>query len=86
MVVHWGGTPIDLDRVAHVQEICFQRFGFRPRVIEDCAHAIGAEHRGVKLGNHGNLCVFSLQAIKHLTAVDGGLLLCPNNCCTSAAS
>ena len=79
MVVHWGGSPADLDRIAHVQEICFQRFGFRPRVIEDCAHAIGAEHRGMKLGSHGNLCVFSLQAIKHLTSVDGGLLLCPNS-------
>lgn len=79
MIVHWGGTPVDLDRVAHAQEVCFQRFGFRPMVIEDCAHAIGAEHRGLKLGNHGNLCVFSLQAIKHLTAVDGGLLVCPTN-------
>ena len=79
MVVHWGGSPIDLDKVAHVQEVCFQRFGFRPAVIEDCAHAIGAEHKGLKLGNHGNLCVFSLQAIKHLTAVDGGLLLCPSS-------
>ena len=46
MLVHWGGTPVDLNRVSRVQEICFQRFGFRPRVIEDCAHAIGAEHRG----------------------------------------
>ena len=59
--------------------MCYQRFGFRPRVVEDCAHAIGAEHRGLKLGNHGNFCCFSLQAIKHLTSVDGGLLLCPNN-------
>jgi dTDP-glucose 4,6-dehydratase len=77
MLVHWGGSPVDLDRVAHVQEVCLQRFGFRPRIIEDCAHAIGAEHRGLKLGSHGNMCVFSLQAIKHLTAVDGGLLLLP---------
>ena len=79
MIVHWGGSPVNLDKVAHVQEVCFQRFGFRPMVIEDCAHAIGAEHRGLKLGNHGNFCCFSLQAIKHLTSVDGGLLLCPNN-------
>ena len=79
MVVHWGGSPVDLTGVARVQEVCFQRFGFRPRVIEDCAHAIGAEQNGLKLGNHGNMCVFSLQAIKHLTSVDGGLLLCPSS-------
>ena len=78
MVVHWGGQPVDLDKLAQIQEVCFKRYGFRPRVIEDCAHAIGAEHRGLKLGSHGNMCVFSLQAIKHLTSVDGGILLCPN--------
>ena len=77
VLVHWGGSPVDLDRVARMQEVCFQRFGFRPRVIEDCAHAIGAEQNGRKLGNHGNMCVFSLQAIKHLTSVDGGLLVLP---------
>ena len=79
MVVHWGGTPVDLTGVAHIQEVCLKRYGFRPMVIEDCAHAIGAEQAGRKLGCHGNLCVFSLQAIKHLTSIDGGLLLCPNN-------
>ena len=78
MVVHWGGSPVDLERVARVREICFQRFGFRPHVIEDCAHAIGAKFDGRVLGNHGNTCVFSLQAIKHLTSVDGGLITLPN--------
>ena len=77
MLVHWGGTPVDLNRVSRVREVCYQRFGFRPMVIEDCAHAFGAEYGGQKLGTHGNLCVFSLQAIKHLTTGDGGLLLLP---------
>ncbi len=77
MVVHWGGTPVDLDGLAHVQEVCYKRFGFRPMVIEDCAHAMGAEHGSLKLGSHDNICVFSLQAIKHLTSVDGGLILLP---------
>eukprot|EP00966_Prymnesium_polylepis_P160516 3711113-Prymnesium_polylepis.1 len=62
MLVHWGGMPIDLDRVARIQQVCFEKYGFRPQVIEDCAHAIGAEHKQLKLGNHGNICVFSLQA------------------------
>lgn len=77
MVVHWGGSPIDLARVAAIQERCFAKFGFRPAVIEDCAHAFGAKFKGKKLGSHGNLCCFSLQAIKHLTSIDGGILIAP---------
>ncbi|EOD14415.1 hypothetical protein EMIHUDRAFT_460382 [Emiliania huxleyi CCMP1516] len=77
MVVHWGGSPVDLGRLAAIQERCFSRFGFRPAVIEDCAHAFGAEWGGRKLGSHGNFCCFSLQAIKHVTAVDGGVLIAP---------
>ena len=61
MIVHWGGVPADLDRIARIQQTCFQKFGFIPHVIEDCAHSMGAEHQGRKLGTHGNICVFSLQ-------------------------
>ena len=78
MLVHWGGRPVDLDRVARIQETCRRRYGFTPAVIEDCAHAIGSEFGGRKVGNHGNICVFSLQAIKHLTSGDGGLIILPN--------
>ena len=61
MIVHWGGVPANLDRIARIQQTCFQKFGFIPHVIEDCAHSMGAEHQGRKLGTHGNICVFSLQ-------------------------
>ena len=30
------------------------------------------------LGNHGNICTYSFQAIKHITSVDGGMLILPN--------
>lgn len=78
MVVHWGGTPIDLDELVKIQDEAYHKFGFRPYVIEDCAHAFGATFNGKKLGRHGNLCIYSLQAIKHLTTGDGGLLLVPD--------
>ena len=77
--VHWGGTPIDLDAVDQICDRCLERFGFRPKVIEDCAHAFGAEYKGKKLGNHGHMCAFSFQAIKHITTVDGGLLIPPDD-------
>ena len=79
MLVHWGGYPNDLDRIKEIQQNALFRFGFKPAVIEDGAHSFGSKYKEKLIGNHGNLTMFSLQAIKHLTAVDGGLLLSPHN-------
>ncbi len=76
-VVHWGGYPVDLNALKELQEEHYSKYGYRFRIIEDCAHAFGATFEGKKLGNHGNICVFSLQAIKHLTTGDGGLIILP---------
>jgi dTDP-4-amino-4,6-dideoxygalactose transaminase/GNAT superfamily N-acetyltransferase len=77
MVVHWGGNPIDLAELDDIKRYARQRFGTDLTVIEDCAHAMGAELGGKKIGTHGNICVFSFQAIKHLTTGDGGLITVP---------
>jgi len=77
MVVHWGGYPNDLDALRSIQQECFSRFGTCPPIIEDCAHAFGARYKGRMIGASGNYCVFSFQAIKHLTCGDGGALTCP---------
>ena len=77
-LVHWGGNPVDLDKL---DEICCnhkKQYGFKPMVVEDCAHSFGSEYNGKKIGNHGNICVFSLQAIKLLTTGDGGFITLPN--------
>lgn len=79
MVVHWGGYPCDLEALRDAQERCLELYGFRPGIIEDCAHAIGAKYKGKMLGNHGNLCCFSFQAIKHFTTGDGGMLVSPSH-------
>lgn len=79
MVVHWGGYPLDLDALKNIQDDCERLYGFRPPIIEDCAHAMGAKYKGKLLGNHGNICMFSFQAIKHFTTVDGGMLVLPND-------
>ena len=78
MVVHWGGYPIDLERLRQIQEKAMRLYGFKPAVIEDCAHAMGSKYKGKLIGTHGNICTFSLQAIKHITSVDGGLLFVPH--------
>jgi dTDP-4-amino-4,6-dideoxygalactose transaminase len=78
MFVHWGGYPVDLDAINAILDRKEKEIGFRPKIIEDCAHAFLSEYKGKKLGTSGNYTVFSLQAIKHLTTCDGGLLFCPN--------
>jgi dTDP-4-amino-4,6-dideoxygalactose transaminase len=78
MLVHWGGYPVDLDKVVEIQNQAYHNFGFKPAVIEDCAHAFGSTFKGQPMGSHGNICTFSFQAIKHLTAVDGGALVVPH--------
>jgi len=69
-VVHWGGNPCDLARINAIAA---------PRgitVIEDNAHGWGSAYRSKPIGNHSDFAVYSLQAIKHVTSVDGGLLVC----------
>jgi dTDP-4-amino-4,6-dideoxygalactose transaminase len=77
ILVHWGGYPNDLDRIKQIQNKAYQMYGFKPAVIEDGAHSFGSKYKGKKLGNHGNMIMYSLQAIKHVTAIDGGLLVLP---------
>lgn len=67
-MVHWGGNPCDIDainKIAHDAGI---------NTVEDGAHAMGMEYKGKKFGNHSDFSMNSLQAIKHLTSIDGGLL------------
>ncbi len=76
--VHWGGYPNDLDKLKEIQDKAEIMNGFRPAIIEDCAHSFGSEYKGKKLGNHGNICFYSTQAIKHFTTGDGGFLILPH--------
>jgi dTDP-4-amino-4,6-dideoxygalactose transaminase len=43
VVVHWGGIPVD---VGDIRRRLSQRLGYCPPIIEDCAHAFGAEYEG----------------------------------------
>ena len=57
MIVHWGGYPCDLNAIKDIQHECEGLYGYRPPVIEDCAHAFGATYDGKLLGNHSNYYV-----------------------------
>jgi dTDP-4-amino-4,6-dideoxygalactose transaminase len=77
ILVHWGGYPCDLDKVKEIQNNALNQFGFKPAVIEDGAHSFGSTYKGKHIGTHGNMTMYSLQAIKHITSIDGGLLFTP---------
>ncbi len=70
--VHWGGYPCELDEINTLAR------QYDLAVIEDAAHALGAQYRGQAIGRISRFTAFSFQAIKHLTTGDGGAL-----CCTS---
>lgn len=70
MVVHYGGIPASINAIRAVAE------AYGLPVVEDAAHALGARYGGRLLGSHSEYVVFSFQAIKHLTTVDGGMLAC----------
>ena len=68
MVVHWGGSPCDIDFIGKIAAI------YNLPVIEDAAQALGSEYAGKPVGSHSDFVAFSFQAIKILSTVDGGLL------------
>jgi perosamine synthetase len=70
MMVHWGGRPCDIAGIGDIA----RRHGIK--VIEDAAHALGATYRDRPIGGHSDFVVFSFQAIKQVTSVDGGCLVC----------
>ena len=72
MVVHWGGYPCDMEEIYDIG-----MFHNIP-IIEDCAHAYGSSYQHHPIGDcsFSDYAMFSFQAIKHLTTVDGGALCC----------
>ena len=70
LAVDYGGIPAPLNRLT-----ALARDAGVP-LVEDAAHALGARYGGRVLGTHADFVMFSLQAIKHMTTVDGGMLVC----------
>lgn len=68
LAVHYAGYPA---RLAELRRIADEH-GIA--LIEDAAHALGARYGDQAIGTIGDFAIFSLQAIKHMTTVDGGML------------
>lgn len=70
MAVDWGGLPCNYEVLMEIAK----HYGIK--VISDAAHSIGADYKKQKTGAVADYTCFSLQAIKHITTVDGGILTC----------
>ena len=72
--VHLYGQPTDMDpliEIAQEKDI---------KIIEDCCQAHGSEYKGKKVGNFGDIGVFSFFPSKNMTVGgDGGMLVTNND-------
>ena len=72
--VHLAGQPCDMEEIY----LLGKQYGFN--IIEDAAHAIGAEYKGNSVGNcrYSDITVFSFHPVKIVTTGEGGAALTNN--------
>jgi dTDP-4-amino-4,6-dideoxygalactose transaminase len=67
--VHLAGRPVDMERLGRLRD----HHGLV--VIEDAAHAIGAEWHGRRIGAFGNPTAFSFYVTKNISTIEGGAVV-----------
>jgi perosamine synthetase len=66
--VHFTGQPCDMDEIHKIAK------EYNLIVIEDAAHALGAEYKGRKIGSISDMTTFSFHPVKHITTGEGGMI------------
>jgi dTDP-4-amino-4,6-dideoxygalactose transaminase len=69
IAVHYGGYPCDMKAILDIAA------DHNLTIIEDAAHAVGAEYRGKKCGTIGDIGCFSFFANKNLATGEGGMIV-----------
>lgn len=72
VAVHFTGQPCEMDeirRIAKEHDLV---------VIEDAAHALGADYKGKKIGSISDMTTLSFHPVKHITTAEGGMVLTDN--------
>lgn len=66
--VHFAGQSCDMERISKIAK------ENNLIVIEDAAHAIGSEYKGLKVGSckYSDMTVFSFHPVKTITTAEGG--------------
>lgn len=73
VVTHMWGYPADyltIRKICNKYNIC---------MIEDCSHAHGASFGKWRIGELGDIAIFSMQGQKIITGGEGGIILTDNN-------
>lgn len=69
IIQHTFGNPADVDRILEIAK------RYNIKTIEDCAHSLGAEHRGEKTGKFADAAFFSFGRDKVISSVAGGMVI-----------
>jgi UDP-4-amino-4,6-dideoxy-L-N-acetyl-beta-L-altrosamine transaminase len=69
-VVHFSGNPINQKKLKYLKET------YNIKILEDCAHSIGAKIDGIKAGSctNSDCSIFSFHPVKHITTGEGGAI------------
>ena len=67
--VHFTGQPCDMDAIYQIAK------EHNLLVIEDAAHALGAEYKGKKIGSISDMTTFSFHPVKPITTAEGGMVV-----------
>lgn len=69
IAVHFTGQPCEMDEIHAIAK------EHNLIVIEDAAHALGADYKGKMIGNISDMTTFSFHPVKHITTGEGGMIL-----------
>ena len=69
-VVHFSGNPVNQRKLKYLKE------AYNIKILEDCAHSIGASFEGIKAGSctSSDISIFSFHPVKHITTGEGGAI------------
>lgn len=69
-LVHFSGNPINQNKLKYLKET------YNIKILEDCAHSMGAVFEGVKAGSciNSDISIFSFHPVKLMTTGEGGAI------------
>ena len=67
-VVHFSGNPIEQEKLKYLKE------SYNIKILEDCAHSLGASFGNIKAGSceNSDCSILSFHPVKHITTGEGG--------------
>lgn len=69
IAVHFTGQPCEMDEIHAIAR------EHNLLVIEDAAHALGADYKGKMIGSMYDMTTFSFHPVKHITTGEGGMIM-----------